>query len=77
MTTATAPDYTLSVEIDDGDEFKRYLQGILNAYHETAYPLMEVPKSKKFAIRVTDEQGQAAVRQIYTTLDCANTSPAE
>ena len=56
MTTAAVPGYTLSVEIDDGDEFKHYLQGILNAYHETAYPLMEIPRSRKFAIHVTDEQ---------------------
>jgi len=59
MTTGTEPGYTLSLEVDEGDAFKRYLQGILNAHHETAYPLMEVPRSKRFAIRVRDEHGQA------------------
>jgi hypothetical protein len=38
-----------TVQTADGDEIKRYLQGILNEHHETAYPLMEVPKSKKYA----------------------------
>ena len=58
MTTAAAPGYTLSVEVDDGDELKHYLQGVLNRYHEVAYPLMEIPKSRTSAIRVTDERGQ-------------------
>jgi GNAT superfamily N-acetyltransferase len=58
MTTVAEPGYTLSVEADEGDEFKRYLQGILNEYQETAYPLMEIPQSKRFMVRVTDESGR-------------------
>jgi len=42
------------VESEGDGEFKRYLQGILNEHHETAYPLMEVPESERFVIRVTD-----------------------
>ncbi|MBN1136220.1 MAG: GNAT family N-acetyltransferase [Anaerolineae bacterium] len=57
MTTAIAPVYRFDVEVEGDDEFKRYLQRILNEHHETAYPLMEVPKSKRFMIRVTDEAG--------------------
>jgi GNAT superfamily N-acetyltransferase len=59
MTLVTEPDYKFAVEVEGDDGFKRYLQGILNEHHETAYPLMEVPKSKRFMIRVTDEQDQA------------------
>jgi len=58
MTTVTDPDYRFAVEVDEGDEFKRYLQGILNKHHETAYPLMEVPNSRRFMIRVIDEKDQ-------------------
>jgi GNAT superfamily N-acetyltransferase len=49
--------FDFSCEKPDDDTFKRFLQGILNAYHETAYPAMEVPHSQKFAIRVTDADG--------------------
>lgn len=38
-----APGYRLVTEVAGDGEFKRYLQGILNEYHELAYPLMEVP----------------------------------
>jgi len=58
MTTVADPGYRFAVEVDEGNEFKRYLQGILNEHHETAYPLMEIPKSKKFMIRVIDEKDQ-------------------
>ena len=58
MTTIVGPSYTFAVEVDEGDEFKHYLQRILNEHHETAYPLMEVPKSRRFMIRVTDEKDQ-------------------
>jgi GNAT superfamily N-acetyltransferase len=50
-------DFYFTVQAADGDEFKRYLQGILNEHHETAYPLMDVPKSKQFMVRVTDAEG--------------------
>ena len=58
MTTVANPGYRFAVEADEGDEFKRYLQGILNEHHETAYPLMEIPKSKRFMIRVINEKDQ-------------------
>jgi GNAT superfamily N-acetyltransferase len=58
MTTITEPGYNFAVEVEGGDEFKRHLQGILNEHHEMAYPAMEVPKSKRFMVRVTDENGQ-------------------
>jgi GNAT superfamily N-acetyltransferase len=58
MTTAAEPGFTFTVEVDSGDEFKHYLRGILNEHHETGYPLMEVPKSRRFMIRVTDEKDQ-------------------
>jgi GNAT superfamily N-acetyltransferase len=57
MTPFPEQGYDFTVQIADDDEFKHYLQGILNEHHETAYPLMDVPKSKKFMIRVTDEGG--------------------
>lgn len=50
--------YSVSAEVDSGDGHKRYLQGILNAHHEAAYPLMEVPRSKQFAIRVANAEGR-------------------
>jgi GNAT superfamily N-acetyltransferase len=56
MTTAIEPDYNFTVEIEGDDEFKRYLQEILNEHHETAYPSMEVPKSRRFMVRVTNER---------------------
>lgn len=49
--------YDFTLEKPDDDTVKRFLQGILNTYHETAYPAMEVPQSQKFAIRVTDAHG--------------------
>lgn len=57
MTPVLEQDCDFTVQIAEDDEFKHYLQGILNEHHETAYPLMEVPKSKKFVVRVTDEEG--------------------
>jgi GNAT superfamily N-acetyltransferase len=57
MTSFSEQGYDFTVQIADDDEFKHYLQEILNEHHETAYPLMDVPKSKKFMIRVTDEGG--------------------
>jgi GNAT superfamily N-acetyltransferase len=58
MAAALNYSYTFTMEIDEGDEFKHYLQRILNEYHETAYPLMEVPKSKQYKIRVLDTNNQ-------------------
>jgi hypothetical protein len=40
VTTEPNAGYTFSLEVDKGDEFKHYLQGILKEHHETAYPLM-------------------------------------
>ena len=57
MTAAPEPSYCFALEREDDDEFKRYLQGILNEYHETAYPAMEVPHSRRFVIRVADGRG--------------------
>jgi GNAT superfamily N-acetyltransferase len=57
MTPVLEQDCDFTVQIAEDDEFKHYLQGILNEHHKTAYPLMEVPKSKKFVVRVTDEKG--------------------
>lgn len=48
--------YTFILRSED-DTLKRYLQGILNEYHLTAYPEMRVPESKKITIQVTDEAG--------------------
>ena len=50
-----AYDFTMQITEDDG--FKHYLQGILNDYHKTVYPRMEVPKSKKYSFHVTDGKG--------------------
>jgi hypothetical protein len=58
MTTVTKQEYHFTVESQGEDEFKRYLQGTLNGHHEAAYPLMGVPASRRFAVRVTDDQGQ-------------------
>jgi hypothetical protein len=49
--------YTITEELTSGDTFRRYLQGILNAHHGTAYPLMDVPASQRFAVPVLDERG--------------------
>jgi GNAT superfamily N-acetyltransferase len=49
--------YDFAVQPADDGEFKRYLQGILNEHHQTAYPLMEVPETRRFMVRATDEQG--------------------
>ncbi|MCD4686260.1 MAG: hypothetical protein K8S97_10025 [Anaerolineae bacterium] len=57
MTGVLDGDYNFVMAGEEGDEFKRFLQGILNEYHTTAYPLMEVPQSQRFVIRVTDGQG--------------------
>jgi GNAT superfamily N-acetyltransferase len=57
MTAASKDRYEFIVQQESGDEFKRYLQGILNQYHEVAYPMMRVPQSKRFVIRVQDRQG--------------------
>lgn len=57
MTTVGKTDYRF-VECEGDDEFKRDLQGILNEHHETAYPLMEVPESERFMVRVVDENDQ-------------------
>jgi GNAT superfamily N-acetyltransferase len=56
--TTTAAGYRLTVVREGADEFKRYLQGILNEYHRTAYPAMDVPQSQRFVVRVTDDQDQ-------------------
>lgn len=53
-----ASGYTFAMEVEEGDAFKRYLQGLLNAYHETAYPLMTVPQAKLWTIRMRDAHGQ-------------------
>ncbi|MFN2282790.1 MAG: GNAT family N-acetyltransferase [Anaerolineae bacterium] len=52
-----AQNYNFNWQTPADDTFKRFLQGILNAYHETAYPAMKVPQSKKFVLQVTDAQG--------------------
>ncbi|MFN2109304.1 MAG: GNAT family N-acetyltransferase, partial [Anaerolineae bacterium] len=52
-----AKNYNFNWQTPADDTFKRFLQGILNAYHETAYPAMKVPQSKKFVLQVTDAQG--------------------
>lgn len=57
MKPVSEPGYTIAVQIAEDDEFKRDLQRILNEHHKTAYPLMEVPETRKFMIRVTDEKG--------------------
>ncbi|MGC9393861.1 MAG: hypothetical protein ACP5J4_03310 [Anaerolineae bacterium] len=49
--------YNFAWEKPDGDTFKRFLQGILNEYHETAYPAMEVPQSRNFIVRVINADG--------------------
>jgi len=63
MTTETGqPEYTITVEVEGDDEFKRCLQRILTEYHEEAHPLMEVPQSERIAIRVTDDENQVVDR---------------
>ncbi|MBN2390571.1 MAG: hypothetical protein JXR84_07605, partial [Anaerolineae bacterium] len=52
-----AQTYDFTCEKPDDDTFKRFLQGILNEYHETAYPAMEVPQSRNFVMRVTNARG--------------------
>jgi GNAT superfamily N-acetyltransferase len=57
--TANLPDqYAFTLQQETSDAFKRYLQGILNQYHESAYPRMRVPESKQFVIRVHDPKGK-------------------
>jgi GNAT superfamily N-acetyltransferase len=65
MTTGTASIYRLTTDSEGAGDFKRYLQGILNAYHETAHPAMEVPDSKRFVLRVSDDQGQVVGGAIF------------
>lgn len=48
--------YAFAVGTEDGGVFKQHLESILNQHHETAYPLMETPDSKRFLVRVTDER---------------------
>jgi GNAT superfamily N-acetyltransferase len=52
---------------ESGDAFKRYLQGILNRYHENAYPRMHVPESKTFVIRVHGQDGTVVGGAIFWT----------
>jgi GNAT superfamily N-acetyltransferase len=58
MESGIQRDCSFTVETDDGDAFKRYFQDILNEYHASAHPSMQVPESKRFLIRVTDETGE-------------------
>jgi GNAT superfamily N-acetyltransferase len=58
LTTASTDRYQFIRRQENGDEFKRYLQGILNQYHETAYPQMRVPDSKKLVLHVQDQTGE-------------------
>ena len=50
--------YEVTIGSEGQDEMKRYLQGVLNAHHEAAYPLMEVPQSKWFVLRAVDRDGR-------------------
>ena len=50
--------FSITVDVDEGDTFKYYLQQVLNKYHETQYPSMKVPQSKKYAFRVSDDAGK-------------------
>lgn len=56
--TIQVPDCSFALESGGDDAFKRYLQEILNEHHESAYPAMEVPNSRRFMIRVVDAQGK-------------------
>jgi len=58
--------YHFSLEEESGDEFKRYLQGILNA-HDEAFPAMQAPKAKRFIVRVADENGDVVGGAIIWT----------
>jgi GNAT superfamily N-acetyltransferase len=58
MTTTIGSEYTFSIEAGGDDTFKRYLQQILNEYHAEVHPTMTTPQSKRFTIRVTDQEGQ-------------------
>jgi GNAT superfamily N-acetyltransferase len=56
MTAETNDGYDFVVQEEGGDEFKRYLQGILNEYDQD-FPAMQTPRSKRHVIRVRDAQG--------------------
>lgn len=67
MTATSTERYEFVLQEESNDEFKRYLQGILNRYHETAYPQMRVPESKRFVIRVQDHKGDVVGGAILYT----------
>lgn len=58
MDQISGDEYKISVQRSGDDQFKKYLQGILNKHHETAYPLMDVPESRKFIISIADKTGK-------------------
>jgi hypothetical protein len=65
--TTSAGHYPFVTQQETGDEFKPYLQGILNQYHEHAYPRMSVPQSKSYVIRVHDPSGTVVGGAILLT----------
>lgn len=67
MTINPAARFKCVVVQERSDAFKRYLQGILNEYHEVAYPSMRVPQSTCFVIRVQDRAGTAVGGAILYT----------
>lgn len=67
LTTTAAAGYRLAMVHEGADEFKGYLQGILNEHHQTAYPAMEVPQSERCVVRVTDDQGQVVGGALFWT----------
>ena len=56
MMAGSRDTYDVTVQEEEGDAFKHYLQGIMNEYHE-AFPAMQVPKSRRFILRATDDKG--------------------
>lgn len=58
MTPANDPDYCFTVESGSDATLRHRLQQILNEYHQTAYPTMEVPTSRQFTLRLADEAGR-------------------
>ena len=61
-------EYAFDLQVAEDDGFKQYLQGILNDYHEKVYPLMEVPRSQRFVIRVNDPAGNLVGGALFWAL---------
>jgi GNAT superfamily N-acetyltransferase len=56
MTTVFCENYDITMQEEDGDEFKLYLREIMNKADTSLQP----PKSRRFIVRVTDDKGDIA-----------------